>query len=256
MENMFSLKGKTALVIGGSGGIGKGIAISLAKAGANVVVSSRNQHNLDITAEEISSLTGANVIGISSDVTKMDDIKMLIDAVCSKFTNIDILVNSAGLNIRKPVIEVVEDEWDYLMNVQLKSVFFTCKEVAIHMINNKISGKIINLSSLTSIIAPKNITMYSISKGGISQLTKGLAVELSEYGINVNAIGPGYFDTDLTKKILDDEVSYNKIISRIPIGRVGNPATDIGGTAVFLASEESKYITGQTIYVDGGWLIN
>lgn len=253
---MFDLTGKTALVCGGSGGLGKGIATSLAKAGANVVLSSRNQNTLDICALEISTQTGSNVIGIASDITKQNEVKSLINTTIEKFNNIDILVNSAGINIRKPAIEVVEDEWDYLMNVQLKSVFFICQQVAIHMINNNIKGKIINLSSLTSIIAPKNIVMYSIAKGGIMQLTKGLAVELSDYGINVNAIGPGYFKTDLTRELLDVEENYKKIISRIPIGRTGDPSIDIGGAAVFLASEEAQYITGQTIYVDGGWLVN
>lgn len=254
MNNMFDLSNKTALVCGGSGGLGKGIATSLANAGARVVLSSRNKSNLDLAVDEIINQTGSDAIGIQADVTKPNDIELLINGTIERFGKIDILVNSAGLNIRKPAIEVKEEEWDYLMNVQLKSVFFTCQKVALHMINNSIKGKIINLASLTSIIAPKNIVIYSIAKGGITQLTKGFAVELAEHGINVNAIGPGYFKTDLTKALLDDEQSYNKIISRIPMAKIGNPNLDIGGAAVFLSSNEAQYITGQTIYVDGGWL--
>lgn len=254
MSDMFNLSGKTALVCGGSGGIGKGIAVSLARAGANVVLSGRNKSSLDLALDEVVNQTGTEAIGIQADITKPNDVKFLINSTIEMFSKIDILVNSAGLNIRKPAIEVKEEEWDYLMNVQLKSVFFTCQQVAIHMISKNLKGKIINLASLTSIIAPRNIVIYSIAKGGITQLTKGFAVELAEYGINVNAIGPGYFKTDLTKALFDDEESYKKILSRIPMARTGNTYSDIGGAAVFLASEEAQYVTGQTIYVDGGWL--
>lgn len=254
MVDMFDLSGKTAIVCGGSGGLGKGIAASLAKAGANVVLSSRNKNKLDEAVDEVVSRTSNEIVGIQADVTNQNDVQLLINKTIERFDKIDILVNSAGINIRKPAIEVKEEEWDYLMNVQLKSVFFTCQQVALHMINNNIKGKIINLASLTSIIAPKNIVIYSISKGGITQLTKGFAVELAEYGINVNAIGPGYFKTDLTRALLDNEESYKNILTRIPMGRIGDSYSDIGGAAVFLASDEAKYITGQTIYIDGGWL--
>jgi NAD(P)-dependent dehydrogenase (short-subunit alcohol dehydrogenase family) len=251
---MFDLSGKAALICGGSGGLGKGIAASLAKAGANVVLSGRSKNKLDLAVDEVATQTDTKIIGIQADITKPRDVNFLINTTIDMFGKIDILVNSAGLNIRKPAIEVNEEDWDYLMNVQLKSVFFTCQQVAIHMIEKNIKGKIINLASLTSVIAPKNIVIYSIAKGGITQLTKGFAVELAEYGINVNAIGPGYFKTDLTRALFDDEDSYKKILYRIPMGRTGDLYSDIGGTAVFLASDEAQYITGQTIYVDGGWL--
>lgn len=251
MAEMFSLKGKTALITGGGRGLGKSMAIALAAAGADVAVASRTGQQLKDTVEELKNY-GVRATNYAVDVTKLADIDKLVTDFVNEFGKIDILVNGAGMNIRKPVIDVTEEDWDYLMAVNLKSAFFVSQAVAKAMIPKK-SGKIINLASLTSVIGLPNICMYGASKGGISQLTKGMAVEWAQYNIQVNAIGPGYFKTAMTAALFEKQESVKALINRIPIGRIG-VGEDLFGATVFLASDASNYITGQTIYVDGGWL--
>lgn len=249
----FELKGKTAIIIGGSKGLGFGMATGMAEAGADVVLSSRNQDDLDRAAKEISQKTGANVVGIAADITSIEGINNLVDKVVTRFGHIDILLNGAGLNIRKSVLEFEEADWDKVQNVQLKYVFFMCQAVAKHMVENKIKGKIINIASLTSQLGLPNMVSYCAAKGAIVQMTKALANELAPYGINANAIGPGYYETAMTKPIFENVEYAQKLLSRIPTNRFGIPE-DLAGTAVFLASEASDYVTGQVLYVDGGFL--
>lgn len=249
----FHLKGKTAIVIGGSKGLGFGMATGLAEAGADVVLSSRNQADLDRAAKEIGEKTGADVMGIAADITSIDGIEALVEKVVQRFDHIDILLNGAGLNIRKSVLEFEEADWDKVQDVQLKYVFFMCQAVARHMVEKKIKGKIINIASLTSQLGLPNMVAYCAAKGAIVQLTKALANELAPYGINANAIGPGYYETAMTKPIFEDTAYAQKLLSRIPVNRFGLPQ-DLAGTAVFLASEASDYVTGQVLYVDGGFL--
>lgn len=253
--DLFSLKGKTAIVIGGSRGLGKGIATGLSAAGADVVICSRNQNDLDVAAKEISSVTCGNVKGLAVDITSCKACQEIVDKVASEFGHIDILVNSAGLNIRKSVLDFQEADWDKVMDVQIKYVFFLSQAVAKHMIANNIKGKIINIASLNSELGFKNMIAYVAAKGGIRQITKAMANELAEYGIGVNAIGPGYFETEMTKPLFQDQENVKRFLSRIPVKRIGIPE-DLIGAAVFLASSASDYVVGQTIYVDGGWLIN
>lgn len=250
---MFELKGKTAVVIGGSKGLGFGMATGLAEAGADVVLTSRKQNELDAAAEKICQNTGGNVVGISADITSMEGINQLIAKIEEKFGHIDILLNGAGVNVRKPVLEFEESDWDKVQDVQLKYVFFMCQAVAKHMIKNNIKGKIINIASLTSQLGLPNMVSYCAAKGAIVQITKAMANELAAYGINVNAIGPGYYETEMTKPIFENVEYANKLLSRIPKNRFGLPA-DLAGTAVFLASSASDYVTGQVVYVDGGFL--
>lgn len=252
---LFSLKGKTAIVIGGSKGLCKGIASGFSQAGADVVIVSRKQKELDAAAKDISEKTGGVVKGIAADITSMEAINELIAKVEKEFGHIDILLNGAGLNIRKPLIEYTEEDWDKVLDVQLKYVFFMGQAVAKHMIENNIKGKIINVCSLNSELGLKNMIAYVAAKGGIKQLTKAMAHELAEYGISVNAVGPGYFETEMTKPIFENPDNIRRFKERIPFGRTGYPE-DLIGTAVFLASSASDYIVGQTIYVDGGYLIN
>lgn len=253
--DLFSLKGKTAIVIGGSKGLCKGIATGLSAAGADVVISSRKQNELDAAAQEISCATGGTVKGIAADITSVSACQELVDRVAAEFGHIDILVNGAGLNIRKSVLDFEEADWDKVMDVQIKYVFFMGQAVAKHMVANNIKGKIINIASLNSELGLKNMVAYVGAKGGIRQITKAMANELSEYGIGVNAIGPGYFETEMTKPLFQDPENVKRFMARIPAKKIGVPE-DLIGTAVFLASHASDYVVGQTIYVDGGWLIN
>ena len=253
--NLFSLKGKTAIVIGGGRGIGKAVATGFSEAGADVVLASRTQEQLDASAKEVSALTGGKVVGIAADVSSKEGIDALIEKVAAKFGHIDILLNAAGVNVRGPVLEFTEEGWDAVQDVQLKGVFLMSQAVAKHMKENGIKGRIINVASLTSVLGLPNMVSYACAKGAIVQLTKVLANELAQYGINVNAFGPGYVKTEMTKAIFDDPERVKTLLSRIPANRFGSPE-DMVGAALFLASSASDYVTGQVIYVDGGFLAN
>lgn len=251
--DLFSLKGKTAVVIGGSKGIGKAVAAGFSDAGADVVICSRNQEQLDAAAKEISDKTGGTVVGIAADIKSCDGVNSFVAKVAEKFGHIDILVNGAGVNVRSMALDFTEEGWDTVQDVQLKYVFFMCQAVAKHMKENGIKGKIINIASLTSVLGLKNMASYACAKSAIAGLTRVLANEFAEYGINVNAFGPGYVKTDMTKAVFDDPERVKSLLSRIPMNRFGAPE-DMIGAAVFLASPASDYITGQIVYVDGGFL--
>lgn len=248
---MFQLNGKTAVVTGGGRGLGKGIALGLAKYGANVIVISRTESELKETTEELRKYSEHSNYKIMDLLNYPLFEKALVD-IAETYGSIDILVNAAGINKRGSLLETTEDDWDLVMNVNLKSVFMLSKLVVPYMQKQK-SGKIINIASLSSEIGLENMVSYCASKGGISQLTKAMAVEYAEENILVNAIGPGYYRTELTKAVLEDKQRSEWLLSRIPMKRLGEPE-DIQGAAVFLASDASNYVTGQTIYVDGGWL--
>jgi NAD(P)-dependent dehydrogenase (short-subunit alcohol dehydrogenase family) len=253
--DLFSLKGKTAIVVGGSKGLCKGIATGFSQAGANVVIASRKQGDLDIAAKDIMSKTGGVVKGIAADITSVNACEELVKKVVAEFGQVDILLNGAGLNIRKPMIEYTEEDWDKVLDVQLKYVFFMGQAVAKQMIEKNVKGKIINICSLNSELGLKNMVAYVAAKGGVKQMTKAMAHELAQYSISVNAIGPGYFETEMTKPIFENPDNIRRFKERIPFGRTGFPE-DLIGTAIFLASPASDYVVGQTIYVDGGYLIN
>lgn len=252
---LFSLKGKNALVIGGSKGLGKGIASGLAAAGANVVISSRNQKDIDAAVADINAFGHGEATGIPVDICFIDNIRQYVNSCVKRLGHIDILVNCAGVNVRKPALQFSEEDWDIVTNTNLKYVFFMCQAVAQHMVDKNIKGKIINIASLTSILGLKNMVAYCASKGGIVQMTKALANELSLSGICVNAIGPGYYETEMTKPLFQDPAMIKRFEERIPMQRTGLPE-DLQGAAVFLASSLSDYMTGQVLYIDGGWLIN
>ncbi|MGN0734506.1 MAG: SDR family NAD(P)-dependent oxidoreductase [Anaerovoracaceae bacterium] len=253
LNEMFSLKGKTAIVIGGSKGIGKGMAEGLASAGATVVICSRNQKDLDAAANDIMQKTGGEAVGIATDITSVAACEGLVAKVADMFGHIDILINAAGVNARKSVLDFTEEDWDKVQNVQLKYVFFMCQAVARHMVANNIKGRIINTASISSVIGLKNMISYCAAKGGIVQMTKGMAVELAEYGINVNCMAPGYTSTEMTAPLFNDPVKRAEMMTRIPQKRFGLPE-DYAAIAVYLASPGADYITGQLITVDGGWL--
>lgn len=246
----FSLENKVALVTGGSKGIGLGMAEALGNGGASVAIASRGESD-GKKAELQLKEKGIKVKSFQTDVTNREQVEALIDAVVSEFGSLDILVNNAGTNIRKKLVEINEDEWDTVINTNLKGIFLTGQAAAKQMIKQN-SGKIINISSILGTIGLPYQTSYAASKGGINQLTKVWAEELAMHGINVNAIGPAYIRTPMTEGWLSDENRYKQIVNNTMLKRVGE-LKDLAGPVVFLASDASSYLTGQVLYVDGGW---
>jgi NAD(P)-dependent dehydrogenase (short-subunit alcohol dehydrogenase family) len=247
----FKLDGRVALVTGGGRGIGRAIALALAHAGADVAISGRTTSQLQSTAEEIRGL-GRKSLAVTADVSKLQDIENMVRTVVNEFGRLDILVNNAGINKRVPSLEVTEELWDSIVDTNLKGTFFCCQAAGRVMLKQG-KGKIINICSLTSQIGMTTIAPYGATKTGILGLTRSLAAEWARHGINVNAIGPGYHETDLTRPLLENKAWMEKLLPRIPIGRVGT-TEDLMGVAVFLASDASNYISGEIIYVDGGFL--
>ncbi len=251
MSTMFDLSGKTALITGGNGGIGLGIARGLAIAGANIVVAARNQAKTNAAVREIAQL-GARSIGARMDVLDEASVSDGISAAVSEFGSVDILVNNAGIGIRKPPQDYSLAEWQQVVGVNLDGTFLCSREVYPHM-KKAGGGKIINIGSMTSVFGSDWVASYSASKGGVVQLTKSLAVAWAADNIQVNAILPGWIHTDLTAPIRDQfSERYEYIRSRIPGGRWGEP-DEMGGAAVFLASAASDYVTGVSLPVDGGY---
>lgn len=251
MRHLFDLSEKVALVTGGSKGIGLGMAEALGRQGASIVIASRGMEDLHIAEQELRD-KGIEATGVQVDVTDKKSVEALMESVITAYGRLNILINNAGTNIRKPLIEVEEEDWDFILNTNLKGIFLTGQAAAKQMIKQNVGGKIINISSILSTVAMPHQTSYAASKGGINQLTKVWAEELAPYQINVNALGPAYIKTPMTQSWLDDEERYNAIIDKTMQKRVGE-LEDLAGPAVFLASNASSYVTGQVLYVDGGW---
>ncbi|WP_329602749.1 SDR family NAD(P)-dependent oxidoreductase [Terrilactibacillus tamarindi] len=240
-----------AVITGAGKGLGRGYAEALASAGCTCVCIGRNKEALDETVALIHKESPESM-ALSLDISDVNNIETPIEKIISLFGRIDILINNAGTEIAKDFIDVTPDEYDAIMSVNMKGAYFLSQAVAKQMILQK-QGKIINIASLGSYIGLAGSTVYCASKGAVLQFTKTLSIELSQYNIQVNAIAPGYFLTDMTKPFFEDEEHRRWIENRIPIGRVGT-SKDLAGTVIFLASSVSDYITGQTIIVDGGWL--
>ena len=248
----FNLDGKRALITGGSRGIGFGIAREMAQAGADLVLVARDPARLRQARDELED-TGRSIGIRSFDLEDVEGIAALYAELLDAYGPIDILVNSAGLTRRGPAHQLSLDDWNLVITVNLTAVFALCQAFGRERISSGSRGKIINIASLMSDAARQDNSPYAASKGGIRQLTKALAVDWARYGINVNAIGPGYIHTDLTRSLWEDAEFDQWVKARTPMGRWGTPE-DIAATAVFLASEAADFITGQLIYVDGGWL--
>ncbi len=245
------LKNKVAIVTGAKQGIGKAIALELAKHGANVVVSDIDLKECEKVAEEIKDL-GTDALAIKCDVTKQDQIDEMMKKTNDKFDNPDILVNNAGVVRQKPFLEFAEEDWDMILDTNLKGLFLVTKAAAKKMAKNE-RGKIVSIASIAGEVGFANTSAYCASKAGIINLTRELALELSDKGINVNAIAPGVIETDMTEDMLEDEDTKKDLLANIPMGRVGKPE-EIAKAVVFLVSDDSNYITGHTLVVDGGWL--
>jgi 2-deoxy-D-gluconate 3-dehydrogenase len=249
MNNAFDLAGKTAIVTGSCKGLGRGMAVGLAGAGADVVLVDRDEATE--TAKVIESM-GRKALMISADLMSIERIPSIVQDTVAAFGKIDILINNAGTIRRTPAIDFSEKDWDDIMAVNAKTVFFFSQAVARDMVKRKY-GKIINIASLLSFQGGILVPSYAASKGAVAQVTKALANEWASLGININAIAPGYMATDNTKALREDPVRSKAILDRIPAGRWGTPG-DLAGVAVFLASPASDYVNGHVLVVDGGWL--
>jgi len=245
------LKGKKAVVTGAGKGIGRGIALAYAEMGADVALVSRTESDLKKVAAEIEAMDRQALV-VPADVSKVAEIRRMTAEVMDAFGRIDILVNNAGRNILSPALEVTEEDWDKVLELNLKGLFFCCQAVGKYMVRQR-KGKIINITSQMGVVALPNRVTYCASKGGVVQLTKVLALEWAQYNVNVNAIGPTFIKTPLTEPILANEEFRQEVLWRIPMGRVGE-VRDVVGAAVFLASDASDFITGHTLLVDGGWV--
>ena len=250
MNQLFSLDGKVSIVTGASRGLGKAMAVALAQSGANIV--GVGQSNMEGTRKEIEK-AGKKFLEIKADLTSTDKIDEIIEKTIKTYGKIDILVNNAGTIRREDAINYTEKDWDDILNLNLKTLFFLSQKVAKEFLKQETGGKIINIASMLSYQGGIRVPAYTASKSGVMGITKALANEWAKYGINVNAIAPGYMATDNTKAIREDEKRNKEILERIPAGRWGKPE-DLAGAVVFLASSASDYVNGHTLAVDGGWL--
>lgn len=245
------LKNKIALVTGSSQGIGRAIAVRFAQEGADVVI---NYNRTATGAEEaLAEVEAAGRCGliVQADLGKVADIRRLINTAAEHFGRLDVLVNNAGLETHAPFWEVTEEDYDKVLNVNLKGVFFAAQEMVRHLRETNRRGKIVNISSVHEELPFPNFTAYCASKGGVKMLTRNLAVELGPLGININNIAPGAIETPINSKLLNDPMKLNALLGQIPLGRLGQTG-DVASVAVFLASDDADYVTGSTYYVDGG----
>lgn len=245
----FQLNGKLALITGSSAGIGFALARALGEAGAHVVINGRNSQKVSVAVQTLKS-EGLNVSASVFDVTEAQSVSTAVNDIETQLGAIDILVNNAGMQIRGPLHEYKDDDWQTLMRTNLDSVYYVGKTVAQKMIPRG-RGKIINICSVQSELGRPGIAPYTASKGAVKMFTKGMAIDWGPFGIQVNGIGPGYFKTELNQKLVDDPQFSSWLVGRTPSRRWGD-VEDLGGAAVFLASDASKFVNGHILYVDGG----
>lgn len=249
--DQFRLDGKKAIVTGASGGLGSAMAEALAEAGADLIVTSRRRERLDPICAFAERL-GRQCVPVVCDLEHGDEVRALFRTADETFGRLDVLVNAAGAIHRAHPEDFPEDEWDRVLTVNLRNVFVACQEAGRRMIAQR-SGKIINIASMLSFTGGLYVPAYAASKGGVAQLTKSLSNEWARHNIQVNALAPGYFRTELTRAIYEDPVRNQEVLSRLPAQRWGEPE-DLKGAVVFLASAASDYVSGFVLAVDGGWL--
>ncbi|MGC2234991.1 MAG: glucose 1-dehydrogenase [Pyrinomonadaceae bacterium] len=245
------LSGKVAVVIGGTSGIGRAIAHGLAEAGADVVPSSRRSEQVEAAAKEIEE-RGRRTLRITSDVSDRASLQNIVDECVKEFGKVDILVNSAGRTKRQPTLDFSEEDWNDIMETNLSGTLRACQIFGRHFLEKKY-GRIINIASLSTFVSLFEVAAYSASKAAVASLTKSLAIEWAQHGVNVNAIAPGVFITDLNRNLLLSTERGKEFLTRTPMGRFGQ-VEELAGAAVFLASDAASFVTGEVLVVDGGFL--
>jgi len=248
---LFSLKGKVAVVTGGTSGIGRALSLGLADAGADVIASARRQQQVDDTANEIEA-RGRQTLRLASDVGDRESLEKLLAGSLERFGKVDILVNCAGIIKRTPTLDLPEADWTNILNVNLTGTLRACQVFGRHMLERG-SGRIVNIASLNSFVALSEVAAYAASKAGVASLTRSLAVEWSKKGVTVNAVAPGVFRTDLNAQLLDSTPRGQELLMRTPMGRFGK-TEELVGAVVYLASDSASFVTGQILVVDGGFL--
>ena len=249
---LFELRGQVALVTGASKGLGRSMSMALAEAGADVVMVARGPVKLAEAEKEVADM-GVRTLAIAADVTVAEDVEKMVGKALAKFGKIDILVNNVGTYTGKPIVESTTEEWLDMINTNLTTTYLCCRTVGKHMIERK-RGKVVNMAAAIGALGARNASAYCASKGGVIQLTRALAVEWAKYGITVNAIAPGTMETEITKKMLEDPKVRKAVEGKIPMKRIGYPS-DLAGAVIFLSASGSDYITGQTMFVDGGFSV-
>jgi NAD(P)-dependent dehydrogenase (short-subunit alcohol dehydrogenase family) len=249
--NRFRLDGRVALVTGGNRGLGLAMAKALAEAGASVALTSRDEERAQEAARSIGQSTGQSAQGYALDVTNASQVESVVQAVAEHFGKIDILINNAGINVRKPVEEFDEASWDLVQGANLKGPYL-CARAVVKRMKEQRWGRIINLASMLGLVGLPERIAYCSSKGGLIQMTKVLALELAPYNITVNALCPGPFATEINTPVINNPEASKYFLDNIPLGRWAEP-DELGGAAVFLASEASSFVTGSSLTIDGGW---
>ncbi|MCL2589059.1 MAG: SDR family oxidoreductase [Oscillospiraceae bacterium] len=245
------LQGNIAIVTGGTKGIGYGIACALAAEGARIVVVSRTAQDCERVAAEIKDTYGVETLALPTDVTETAQVEAMVQQTIERFSRIDILINNAGGAITKDAVDLTEEDWDKVLNLDLKSVFFCAQAVGKHMIEQG-GGKIVNVASVLGLVADKRVLPYCVSKAGVLHMTKALALEWARHNVRVNAICPGYVVTDINRDELNDEKIKKALLSKFAIRRYAE-VSEMTGAVVYMCSDESSYMTGQAMVIDGGW---
>ncbi|RLT38499.1 MAG: SDR family oxidoreductase [Chloroflexi bacterium] len=250
----FNLTGRVALVTGGNRGLGQQMALALAEAGADVALTSRDQDRADEAAAQIAQATGRTVLGYACDVSSSDETTNVVRQVIAELGGLHIVVNNAGINIRGPIDELTPEDFRKVLDTNVVGVWNICRAAAGHLKGQKY-GRVINIGSTLSVIALADRTPYTSSKGAVLQMSRALALEWAPYGITVNTMLPGPFATEMNTPLKEDPVKYQEFIAKIPLGRWGN-LDEIGGLAVFLASDAASFVTGAGVTIDGGWTVH